>query len=194
MEFPMTTAFASSTTAQQAPSHHYTRSLAALRSPAFLLCCLSVAACLSALGGCSSGAATSNQLIVNNDSSVPVAALVWAGDALPSDPQASVKQDDAIAGTIASGGSWRVDIPARAPGAPSTVATVAVREEGADLGTSQWINVEDPRPWMIRVFGESPNLRVARILQQADDRRMQRTVGPRPPSVSTGGFGSGPQR
>ncbi|MBL8877376.1 MAG: hypothetical protein JNM86_16415 [Phycisphaerae bacterium] len=154
---------------------------------------------VSALVGCSSGGASPNQLIINNDSNVSVAALVWAGDALPSDPQASVKQDDAIAGTIAAGGSWHVDLPARTPGAPggpstATVATVAVREAGSDLATSQWINVEDPRPWMIRVFGESPNLRVARILQQSDDRRMQRTVGPRPPSVSTGGFGSGPQR
>ncbi|MGH7244854.1 MAG: hypothetical protein ACREJD_15680 [Phycisphaerales bacterium] len=148
-----------------------------------------------ALVGCSGGGTNPNQLIVNNDSNVSVAALVWAGDVLPTDPNAALKQDAAIAGTIAAGGSWRVDIPARTTGASSTVATVAVREEGQDLGTSQWINVEDPRPWMIRVFGESPNLRVARILQQTDDRQMQRTVGPRPPSVGpTGGFGSGPQR
>lgn len=148
------------------------------------------------LGGCAGSAGNPNELLVNNDSANTVEMMVWAGDALPKDPEAPLKQDAALTGTIEPGSSWRVDLPARTDaGASSVVATVAVRAQGEDLGSSQWINVEGQRPWIIRVFGQAPNLRVARVIQQNDERRMQRTVGPRPPSVTTGGFGTaGPQR
>lgn len=150
-----------------------------------------------ALGACAGNANNPNQLIVTNDSLNAIEAMVWAGDALPSDPQASLKQEAAISNSVAAGDVWRVDLPARtsaSEGASSIIATVAVRAQGQDLGLSQWINVEGPRPFAIRVFGEAPNLRVARVLQQEDPGRMQRTIGPRPPPVATGGFGSGPQR
>lgn len=150
------------------------------------------------LGACAgSGGTNPNQLSVANDSLNVIETLVWAGDALPSDPNASLKQDAAIARTVPAGDLWRVDLPTRtaaSEGASSIVATIAVRAQGQGLDQSQWINVEGPRPYAIRVFGEAPNLRVARVLQQDDTGRMQRTVGPRPPSVVTGGFGSGPQR
>jgi len=145
-----------------------------------------------------SGGGNPNQLVVTNDSLNAIEAMVWAGDALPPDPQTPVKADSAIAKSVPTGDIWRVDLPARtasSEGASSIIATVAVRAQGQDLGLSQWINVEGPRPWAIRVFGEAPNLRVSRVLPQEENGRMQRTVGPRPPSIgSTGGFGSGPQR
>ncbi|MBL8887687.1 MAG: hypothetical protein JNK16_13595 [Phycisphaerales bacterium] len=166
-------------------------------SPVLGLCALVLVGC--ATGG---GGTNANQLSVANDSLNTIEALVWAGDALPPDPNASLKQDAAIANTVPAGDLWRFDLPLRtassdgatSDGATGIIATIAVRAQGQSLDQSQWINVEGPRPWAIRVFGEAPNLRVARVLQQDDTGRMQRTVGPRPPSVVTGGFGSGPQR
>lgn len=150
------------------------------------------------LGGCAGGAGSPNQLVVTNDSAGAIEAMVWAGDALPPDPQTPVKMEAAITNSIGAGQIWRVDLPERSAAsqsASSTVATLAVRAQGEDIALSKWIDVEGVRPWVVRVFGESPNLRVARVIQQPDDGRMQRAIGPRPPSVgSTGGFGSGPQR
>ncbi|MBX3388099.1 MAG: hypothetical protein KF691_01445 [Phycisphaeraceae bacterium] len=162
------------------------------------LACIGLGLITAALVGCAGVGTSSNELIVTNDSPSAVEALVWAGDALPPDPETPVKKDQAIAKQIDSGGTWRLDLPARSGetlSASSVIATVAVRAQDEDLGQSRWINIEGPRPWMIRVFGEAPNLRVARVLQQDDTGRMQRTVGVRPPPVgSTGGLGSGPQR
>lgn len=162
------------------------------------LACLGLGLLVASLVGCSGGGSGANELIVTNDSPGAIEALVWAGDALPPDPETPVKKDEAIAGTIDPGSAWRLDLPARSGesgAASSVVATVAVRAQGEDLSQSRWINVEGARPWMIRVFGEAPNLRVARVVQQDDPGRMRRTVGVRPPPVgSTGGLGSGPQR
>lgn len=159
--------------------------------------CIGLGLLVAVLGGCAGGSGA-NELIVTNDSPGVVEALVWAGDALPTDPESPVKRDDAIANAIDAGSAWRLELPARSGdsgAASSVVATIAIRAAGEDLSQSQWINVEGPRPWMIRVFGEAPNLRVARVVQQEDPGRMRRTVGVRPPPVgSTGGFGSGPQR
>lgn len=150
------------------------------------------------LGGCAGNGTGANDLVVTNDSQGAVEALVWAGDALPPDPETAVKKDDAIARTIHAGDVWRLDLPMRSGesvAASSVIATVAVRAQGEDLSQSRWINIDGARPWMIRVFGEAPNLRVARVVQQDDAGRMRRTVGVRPPPVgSTGGLGSGPQR
>ncbi|MBS0190886.1 MAG: hypothetical protein U0573_03200 [Phycisphaerales bacterium] len=158
----------------------------------FFLACLVVM-----LGGCAGGGgsgAPSNALKVMNDTPGEVVAMVWSGEALPKDPAEPVKESAAVTRTIPAGETWVVELAEWKTGASSVVATLAARGSGQDLSAAQWIDVEGARPWAVRVYGESPNLRVMRVYETTDSGKMGRTLGPRPPPVGTAGGLVGPQR
>ncbi len=156
----------------------------------------------SLLVGCAAGPGE-DELRVMNDSKGSVAVDLWSGDGLPKDPTQGMREEAAERQTLPPGGTWKVTLAKRTPEGPvgaasSVVAMLAVRGEAEPTTAAQWIALEGTRPpggWAVRVFGESPNLKVARVSSAQESDRMERTLGPRPPSIGTmGGASPGPQR